>query len=160
MIEKQMILLAQKQEDWIRIVKSFGCRQVVAEDLVQEMYIKIYKRLGNDLNIMYDDKEINYYYVYRTLHTLFLDLKRKEQRVKKVYIEDVDIDRPVEDIDYESAYQKVEEELGRAYWYNRKVFEIINGGESVADLSRNSGINYYSLYNTYRKMKEQLKKLL
>ena len=160
MIEKQMVLLAQKQEDWIRIVKSFGCRQVVAEDLVQEMYIKIYKRLGNDLNIMYDDKEINYYYVYRTLHTLFLDLKRKEQRVKKVYIEDVDIDRPVEDIDYESAYQKVEEELGRAYWYNRKVFEIINGGESVADLSRNSGINYYSLYNTYRKMKEQLKKLL
>ena len=160
MIEKQMVLLAQKQEDWIRIVKSFGCRQVVAEDLVQEMYIKIYKRLGNDLNIMYDDKEINYYYVYRTLHTLFLDLRRKEQRVKKVYIEDVDIDRPVEDIDYESAYQKVEEELGRAYWYNRKVFEIINGGESVADLSRNSGINYYSLYNTYRKMKEQLKKLL
>jgi len=160
MIEKQMVLLAQKQEDWIRIVKSFGCRQVVAEDLVQEMYIKIYKRLGNDLNIMYDDKEINYYYVYRTLHTLFLDLRRKEQRVKKVYIEDVDIDRPVEDIDYGSAYQKVEEELGRAYWYNRKVFEIINGGESVADLSRNSGINYYSLYNTYRKMKEQLKKLL
>jgi len=160
MIEKQMILLAQKQEDWIRIVKSFGCRQVVAEDLVQEMYFKIHNRLNKDLNIMYDDNEINYYYVYRTLHTLFLDLKRKEKRVVKVYIEDVDIDRPIEDIDYVGAYEKIEEELNKAYWYNRKVFEIINGGESVADLSRNSGINYYSLYNTYRKMKEQLKKLL
>ena len=91
---------------------------------------------------------------------MFIDLKRKEQRVKKVYIEDVDIDQPIEDIDYVGAYEKIEEELNKAYWYNRKVFEIINGGESIADLSRNSGINYYSLYNTYRKMKEQLKKLL
>ena len=155
-----MILLAQKQDDWIRIVKSFGCQQVVAEDLVQEMYLKIHNRLNKDLNIMYDDNEINYYYVYRTLHTLFLDLKRKEQRIKKIYIEDVNIDKPIEDIDYVGAYEKIEEELNKAYWYNRKVFEIINCGESVADLSRNSGINYYSLYNTYRKMKEQLKKLL
>ncbi len=155
-----MILLAKKQEDWIRIVKSFGCQTVVAEDLVQEMYLKIHNRLNKDLNIMYDEEEINYYYVYRTLHTLFLDLKRKEKRVVKVYIEDVDIDKPIEDIDYVGAYEKVGEELNKAYWYNRKVFEIINGGESVAELSRNSGINYYSLYNTYRKMKEQLKKLL
>ena len=160
MINKQMTLLAQKQEDWIRIVKSFGCQTVVAEDLVQEMYLKIHQRLNKDLNIMFNEEEINYYYVYRTLHTLFLDLKRKEQRVKKVYIEDVDIDQPIEDIDYVSAHEKIEEELNKAYWYNRKVFEIINGGESIADLSRNSGINYYSLYNTYRKMKEQLKKLL
>ena len=155
-----MILLAQKPEVWIRIVKSFGCQTVVAEDLVQEMYLKIHNRLNKDLNIMYDDNEINYYYVYRTLHTLFLDLKRKEKRVVKVYIEDVDIDRPIEDIDYVGAYEKIEEELNKAYWYNRKVFEIINGGESVADLSRNSGINYYSLYNTYKKVKEKLKKLL
>ena len=60
-----MILLAHKREDWIRIVKSFGCQQVVAEDLVQEMFLKIHNRLNKDLNIMYDEEEINYYYVYR-----------------------------------------------------------------------------------------------
>jgi DNA-directed RNA polymerase specialized sigma24 family protein len=160
MIEKQMSLLAKKQNDWIRIVKSFGAKQVVAEDIVQEMYIKLHYRIKKDLNIMYDDKEINYYYVYRTLHTLYLDLKRKESRVTKINIEDIDIDKQIIDVDYLAVYEKIENELAKAYWYNRKVFEIINGGESIAELSRNSGINYYSLYNTYKKMKDQLKKLL
>ena len=46
------------------------------------------------------------------------------------------------------------------YWYDKKVFDIINTGESIAELSRKSGIRYYSLYNTYRKVKDRLKKLL
>jgi hypothetical protein len=46
------------------------------------------------------------------------------------------------------------------FWYDRKVFEIINEGESIADFSRNSYIEYFSLYNTYRKVKEKLKKLI
>ena len=46
------------------------------------------------------------------------------------------------------------------YWYDKKVFEIIEAGDSVAKLSRKSGIPYYSLYNTYTKVKQKLKKLL
>lgn len=46
------------------------------------------------------------------------------------------------------------------YWYDKKIFEIVEGGESIAQLSRKSGIPYYSLYNTYKKVKEKLKKLL
>ena len=46
------------------------------------------------------------------------------------------------------------------YWYDRKVFEIINGGESIADFSRKSMIKYYALYFTYKKVKDKLKKLL
>ena len=42
----------------------------------------------------------------------------------------------------------------------KKVFEVINGGESIADFSRNSNIYYYSLYHTYKKVKKKLKKLL
>jgi len=46
------------------------------------------------------------------------------------------------------------------YWYDKKVWEIIESGESIAELSRKSGIPYYSLYNTYKKVKQKLKKLL
>ena len=43
---------------------------------------------------------------------------------------------------------------------NKKVYELIEGGESIAQLSRKSGIPYYSLYNTHKKVKEKLKKIL
>ena len=46
------------------------------------------------------------------------------------------------------------------YWYDRKVFEIINSGESIAEFSRKSYIEYYSLYRTYKKVKKKLRKLL
>jgi Mor family transcriptional regulator len=46
------------------------------------------------------------------------------------------------------------------YWYDAKVYEIIEGGESISELSRKTNISYYSLYNTYRKVKEKLKQYI
>jgi hypothetical protein len=108
---------------------------------------------------MYND-EINYYYIFKTLRTLFLDFKRKGKNIKMLNIDDVDIDKSISDIDYDKAYSIVQEELKTMYWYDRKVFEIINGGESIAEFSRKSFIHYYSLYHTYNKVKDKLKKKL
>lgn len=154
-----MILVAEKHKTWIEIVSSFGCTNETSEDLVQEMYIKIQNKLVKGLDIMYND-EINYYYIFKTLRTLFLDFKRKGKNIKMVNIDDVDIDKSISDIDYDKAYEIVQEELKTMYWYDRKVFEIINGGESIAEFSRKSFIHYYSLYHTYNKVKDKLKKKL
>ena len=159
MVQQTMILVAEKHKTWIEIVSSFGCTNETSEDLVQEMYIKIQKKLVKGLDIMYND-EINYYYIFKTLRTLFLDFKRKGKNIKMVNIDDVDIDKSISDIDYDKAYEIVKEELKTMYWYDRKVFEIINGGESIAEFSRKSFIHYYSLYHTYNKVKEKLKKKL
>ena len=159
MVQKTMVLVAEKHKTWIEIVSSFGCTNETSEDLVQEMYIKIQKKLVKGLDIMYND-EINYYYIFKTLRTLFLDFKRKGKNIKMVNIDDVDIDKSILDIDYDKAYSIVQEELKTMYWYDRKVFEIINGGESIAEFSRKSFIHYYSLYHTYNKVKDKLKKKL
>ena len=160
MLNKQMGLLAKKHKNWVRIVKSFGCNHTIAEDIVQEMYIKIHYRLKDNLNIMYNENEINYYYVYRTLQSLFYDLKRKEKNITKIEInEDIDF-IPYNDVNYDEAYEKIKNELNGMFWYNRKIFEIINEGESIADFSRNSYIEYFILYNTYKKVKKKLKKLI
>ncbi len=159
MVQQTMILVAEKHKTWIEIVSSFGCTNETSEDLVQEMYIKIQNKLVKGLDIMYND-EINYYYIFKTLRTLFLDFKRKGKNIKMVNIDDVDIDKSISDIDYDKAYEIVQEELKTMYWYDRKVFEIINGGESIAEFSRKSFIHYYSLYHTYNKVKDKLKKKL
>lgn len=155
-----MRLLAKKHKIWIRIVKSFGCNHTIAEDIVQEMYIKIHHRLKDNLNIMYNENEVNYYYVYRTLQTLFYDLKRKEKNITLINIDDVNIETAILDVNYIKQYDKIQAELSKMFWYDRKVFEVINEGESIAEFSRKSHIHYYSLYNTYNKVKDKLKKLL
>ena len=47
--EKQMQLLAKKHSDWKNLVNSFGGNQALSEDLVQEMYIKIKKKLEKNI---------------------------------------------------------------------------------------------------------------
>ena len=159
MVQKKMILLANKHKTWINIVLSFGCSKTIAEDIVQEMYIKILLKLKNGLDIMYEN-EINYYYIFKVLKTLYIDLKRKGKNIKIINIEDTNLSQYDFDVDYDEAYGIVKDELKNMFWYDRKVFEIINEGESIADFSRNSYIEYYSLYNTYRKVKDKLKKLI
>ena len=44
------------------------------------------------------------------------------------------------------------------YWYDKKVYELLSGNQSIANLSRRTNIPYHSLYNTYRKVIEKLKK--
>ena len=154
-----MVIIANKHKQWLEICMSFGCKKELAEDLVQEMYIKIMLLIEKKgLDIMYNETEINYYYIFKTLKTLFYDYKRKGKNINLVSIDNIQISQ--NDINYIEPYTKVEEALKKMYWYDRKVFEIIQGGESIADFSRKSKIQYYSLYNTYKKVKKKLKKLL
>ena len=151
----------KKHQTWIDIVCTFGCNKETAEDIVQEMYIKIDKKLKKGLNIDFGETDYNYYYIFKTLKSLFLDLKRKES---KVYIIEIDnVRNHLADFDcqnYDQVYAEIQNELDNMYWYDKKVFQIIESGETIAKLSRKSGIPYYSLYNTYKKVKEKLKKLL
>tara|TARA_R110000823_G_scaffold247239_1_gene371070 strand:+ start:261 stop:740 length:480 start_codon:yes stop_codon:yes gene_type:complete len=159
MVQKKMILLASKNKDWIKICQSFGCNKRTAEDLVQEMYIRIQLKLERGLDIYYNDEnEINYYYIFKTLRSMFLDLKKKNKNIRMEEL--INIDGGIVDIDYNYNYDIIKKELAKMYWYDQKVFEIINSGESIAEFSRKSGIAYHSLYNTYKIVKIKLKKLL
>ena len=166
-MEKDIENLYLKHKIWIKIVKSFGCNNSIAEDIVQEMYIKIILKIKDGLDIKYNENEINYFYIFRTLNSLYIDLKRKNKNIYKMDIEHISekllaskVFILEQELDYEEKYKLVEKELNKLYWYDKKVFEIINGGESIASLSRKTHIAYYSLYNTYTKVKIKLKKLL
>lgn len=148
----------KKHKVWVDIVCSFGCNPQTAEDIVQEMYIKIHKKKQTGLNIDYGDNDFNYYYVFRTLKNLFYDLKRKQNKVKIIDIEYCNNMSSNDNfIDYQVAYNEIKKTLNKMYWYDKKVYELIEQGQSVAQLSRKTGIPYYSLYNTYKKVVKLLK---
>ena len=149
--------LFKRHKDWCNIVESFGCNSDTAEDIVQSMYLKIGKLVAEGKDISFGD-DVNHFYIFRTLTTLFLDHKRKDNR-SGIILEDIEAEQD-EEVDYDSKYQKVLDALEELYWYDRKVFEIVENGESISELSRKTNISYYSLYNTYKKVKKYLKNKL
>lgn len=153
----------RKHKEWCNIVESFGCNPETAKDIVGEMYVKLHNLIQNGADIKYDET-LNYFYIYKMLKTLFLDLKRKEKKVS--YTDEVEL-HLLEAADdnyfigkksHSEIYKEVMDTLDELYWYDRKVFELLDGEMSISELSRNTGISYYSLYNTYKKVKQILKK--
>lgn len=57
------------------MARSFGTEKHEAEDLVQEMYLRMYKYVENPEKIMYNDKEVNTYFVFVVLRNLFFSSK-------------------------------------------------------------------------------------
>jgi DNA-directed RNA polymerase specialized sigma24 family protein len=132
------------------------------------MYLKLLVLIQNGIDIAYKD-DINDFYVYKVLRTMFLDLCRKEQRTQVVDITDdyikhiIDEQGKVELEDYkifEEAFDKVNETLNEMHWYDKKVFELIQDTGNISELARNTTIEYRSLYNTYQKVKRKIKEKL
>jgi DNA-directed RNA polymerase specialized sigma24 family protein len=153
--------VALKHKTWVRTVISFGCDPAIAEDIVQEAYIKIDKLIEKGLDISYGE-EINYFYVYKTLKTLYGDLLRQNKKIKKVDIDAlnkyiIEEEEQVKNVNVSKKMQELNNILDSIYWYDRKVFEIVSSGVTIAELSRKTNLTYASLYNTYRNVKNIIK---
>lgn len=153
--------LYKKHKTWVDIVCTFGCNKETAEDIVMEMYIKIKNSIDKGLDIKYGKNDVNYYYIFRTLSGMFLDLKRKEKNTEFVELKELKKKTEQDEIiNYEKYYEIIKEELDKLYWYDKKVYEIIEGGIKVSELSKKTNIGYYSLYGTYQKVLKHLKNKL
>ena len=150
--------LFERHKDWCDIVQSFGCNRDTAEDIVQDMYLRIGRLVNEGKDITFGD-DVNHFYIFRTLTTLFLDHKRRERKEGDFDFEEYDVEDS-EVVEYEKKYEKILKELDSMYWYDKNVYEIIEGGVSIKALSRKTNISYYSLYNTYKKVKNYLKSKL
>ncbi len=160
---KSLVELAyDKHKDWINIVKSFGANKNYAEDIVQEMYIQLICDIKKGLDLSYND-DINTYYCYKVLRGIYLNTHKKEVKFLKTYIEDINgeikevEDLGIDEVEYAKQKDNIDEILKEMYWYDSKVFTLVASGKSVASLSRDTKISYYSLYNTYRTALKNIK---
>ena len=148
-----------RHDKWIEIVRSFGgLRETEIEDIVSELYILLIRNTQKGVDFSYND-DINYYYCYRILRGLYVDLIRKKIKVSYVTLDNINITEE-STVNYEEVFEKIQLALKQIYWYDRKVYEIVDDGVSVSELSRKSQISYYSLYNTLKRVKVKLKELI
>jgi len=152
MLEK----IYSSHKKWINTVLKFGCTKDEAEDIVSSMYLIIGTMLKKGLNISYGD-DVNYYYIYLTLKTTFLQMKNKQKKEARVPIDLVLNLESSEYIDFDEANERVQEELNTLHWYDRKIYNLVQDEYSITELSKRTNISYHSIYNTFRKVKQKLK---
>lgn len=162
-----------------------GCDEVLADDLVQEMYLKVDRYIKkHDADIMYNESEVNYFFFWVTLRNLYMDYHRKRVNSPLIYVEEIhdniedevtqlskdDYEMHVaimdwfEDEDYEHMCNSDQELLQYDLkkldkFYLRKVFEeCFLNKKSLMEFSRDTNITYWSLRNTVKIIKKQIKK--
>ena len=142
------------------MARSFGLTDT-AEDLVQDMYIKINDWKGKYNNsLMYNETEVNQYFVFITLRKLFLDHKRKEKRQRNSLL-NYKQSSYTSNNEYEDQLELIKKEIKNWHLYDRKIYELIfQEGKSMLELSKLTGIDYYSIYRTVKKIKKIINKKL
>lgn len=151
-------LLAARHNDWLNMAYSFGLHTEDAEDLVQDMYVKMHD-FSSAERIQYND-DINTFYVYITMRNLFYDKKKKEVPTVNIdalhYLPEAEEENDKEALEF--LLEKMNKCLDQEHWYNRKIFEIYYGkGETIRELSKGSKISSSSIFNTIKNVRETIK---
>lgn len=170
-------LVSEKHNVWVKYVVSFGCSPETAEDYVQDMYLKIHKySLTTNYDLMYNDNEVNTYFIYVTLKNMYYDNIRKKSRYDIIEIDSFDFmdDIMYSETDFNIRLQKLKKwelsivnQINEIEDYTRVkanlcyilfIYEkIMIENMSIAELSKQAGISYWSLRNTIQIIKQQIK---
>lgn len=158
--------MADKHEDWLNMAKSFGLSTDDSNELVQQMYVRVYGYVDNIDKILYNDNEVNTFYIYVTLRNLYLSTHHKPNN-KFVYLDDfVKLDEIPDDSfdiinqkeEFENLIGKIESEVDKWYWYDKKIFNIhFAEGMSMRKIAKETKISLSSIFNTLTNIKQKIR---
>ena len=170
MLEK----LGKNHSLWVKMVVGMGCRLDVAEDIVQEMYLRMHRLIQDESKIMYNDEEVNRFFVYVTLRNMYMDyLKAKNRFTVFEFREDDDPDKMNsdqyinEDVDndqeqgFQMIMNSVADEMSTWPRYDAILANIyFKTDYSLRDISTGSGISLTSIFNSVKGYRAKLQERL
>jgi len=151
-------LLATKHKEWVKMAHSFGAGDY-AEDVVQEMYIRLNRYIEDPERIMYKNQP-NKLFVWVTLRNMVRqDQKKKDYLIYTGEMVEYDIAEEDYDLDqaegFERLIDKIWEVMEDQHWYDQKMFEIYHTTDmSMRDIEKETGISLFSIFDTLKKGKE------
>ena len=162
-------LLAKQHDDWIRIAYNMTEDMDEAKDLVQEMYLVVLEGKRSIKDITYKD-QINRYFVWKLLRSLFIDEYRRKNSKKSVVTfelreEDSAIEGVVydysEDDSFSSIVDKIKEITSDWKPYDKKLFDLyFMQGLSLRKIAKGAGIGLNSIHNSVKSYREALREEL
>lgn len=167
-------VLGKNHSLWVKMVIGMGCRLDVAEDIVQEMYLRMHRLIQDESKIMYNDEEVNRFFIYVTLRNMYMDyLKAKNKFTVFEFREDDDPEKMNSD-QYIHEDFNTDEEQGFKSMMDCVIDEMSNWPRydailaniyfktdySLRDISNGSGISLTSIFNSVKGYRAKLQERL
>jgi len=117
---------------------------------------------------MYNEKELNNYYIYVTMRNLFLSNFHKGKKRNHYSTEDIndelinfsnvsDVSDEYED-SFDALINKIEDMVDSWYWYDKKLWNIhFKNKMSMRRISRETRISLSSIFNTLSNGKKKIR---
>lgn len=166
--------LSKRNDEWIKIALSICKDKTLANDLVQEMYLRIEKYIKDIDRITTNDK-ISSLYIYVTIRNLYFKHQNSKKRKiiyqykdydsfddNDVFNNDTDsIENDLELLEMEKAHKKIMEkilqEISTWHWYDEKLFKLyFFTNKSLRNIASETRISLTSIYNSCKNYKEIL----
>ena len=163
---KELEKIALKHDRWVALVQNMGCNPSFCEDVVQDAYLKIWSYIEQGKDITYGEDDINDFYVYMTLRSIYINLCKKKglefRDIADAEVMEYHIGRMREeyaDVEQQQAFDrlinKIMAEVNSWEFYNKNIFiAYFTSGLSLDKLSADIKIGRSSLYNSIRKHRE------
>lgn len=142
--------ISKKDHLWRRYALKLSGDKFLADDLVQEMYLRVFKI----------EKEINDFYIILLIKSIFFDKKKKKEIV--VYLEDYDFLLGVED-DSEDKFEvndeqkKILENYKKLPFHQKQLLKE-SYSKSLRQIQKQFNINYVFAHREIKKAKKTLLK--
>ena len=162
-------LLSKNHSTWIAMGLSIGIPKHLVEDFVHELYLRFNKYIKDVKKIMYNETEVNKFYVYVTLKNLWTDYSKAKGKHNIIRLEDYEVtyeivDGESENYNYakhsaeEKIINKIKSEVENwEHWYDRKLFKIYYETDiSMRKLAKETNISVTSIFNSCKNYKEMI----
>ena len=154
-------LLAVRHREWVDMARAVGCPEPYAEDVVQDVYLRLFKYKDNiyDKLILPDD-EVNTFYMFVSIRNMVRTMMKNEGvyiNYEEFYYEEAD---GLADMQMEEAFNKLivkmRNEANSWGRYHSKLFNVYYMTDfSMRDIADGTGISLTHIYNnlkTYKKI--------
>lgn len=163
--------LSKNHRLWLKMLHKIGCPNHLAEDIVQEFYIKAYEQKDYHHKII-DCGKINTYYVYAMIRNMFISHLRLDKKYVHPYV-DWQIADEISGLEPDELH--LEMEVSYLEYLKDKIDLIVDGftrherqlyelhfikGIPQRKISRDSKIGMSSINNTVRHIKKVFRQAL
>lgn len=150
---------------WIKMLVNLGCKVEDAQDLVQDMYIRLDRLVKDPSKMMYGD-DVNRYYVWTTLRNMYFS-KLKKDRASIFYElrdsdeSEIDSYDTLEDDAFRNITDKIDNITSKWSIYDKKLFELyFIKGLSLRAIAKGSKIGLTSIHTSILNYKQILRENL
>jgi RNA polymerase sigma factor (sigma-70 family) len=135
MLEK----LALKDTQWRNIAYSICKDRMLADDLTQEMYLRL----------MHIDKEINDFYVILTIKNLYIDYLKQQSKTIPLDKLDFSFETKINEFSLTDRERDILNDFNNLKFYEREIIELASE-KSLRKIAKEYNLHYAFVFRTKR----------